>query len=271
VRGLAELGFSDKHLGLVRDILGKPRGIVLVTGPAGAGKATTLYSALAHLAGSEKNILTVEERVEHQIPTVRQTQIRPETGFTFGTAIRSLLRQAPDVIMISEMRDAETAQLALRAAQSGILVLSALPIPDTSAAVPRLIEMGLEPYLLASGLVGVIGQRLMRAMCADCKAPVTYPPDTLAKAGLAADSGIVFYKGQGCDACGGTGYRGHTGAFEVLVVDETINALIRERADSKRIKQAAVSAGMTTLVADAMTKAIFGRTTIEEALRIASE
>ncbi len=147
MRGLTELGFSEKNLRLVRDILSKSRGIVLVTGPAGAGTTTTLYSALAHLGSAEKDILTVEDPIEYQIPTIRHTQIRPEAGFTFGTAIRSLLRQDPDVIMIGEMRDPETAQLALRAAASGILVLSTLDTQDSSDAVPRLMDMGLEPYL----------------------------------------------------------------------------------------------------------------------------
>jgi type IV pilus assembly protein PilB len=271
VRGLTELGFNNKNLTVFRDILSKSRGIVLVTGPTGAGKTTTLYSALAHLGSAEKNILTVEDPVEYQIPTIRQTQVRPKAGFTFSTAIRSLLRQDPDVIMIGEIRDPETAQLALRAALSGILVFSTLHTQDSAGAVPRLMDMGLEPYLLASGMVGVIAQRLMRITCADCKVPVTYPPETLAKVGLGPDPDLVFYRGQGCEKCAGTGYRGRTGAFEILVVDATINALIRERADSRRIKQAAVSAGMHTLLGDALAKAIFGQTTIEEVIRVAYE
>jgi type IV pilus assembly protein PilB len=271
VRGLTELGFSKKNLNVFRDILSKSRGIVLVTGPTGAGKTTTLYSALAHLGSTEKNILTVEDPVEYQIPTIRQTQIRPKAGFTFGTAIRSLLRQDPDVIMIGEIRDPETAQLALRAALSGILVFSTLHTQDSAGAVPRLMDMGLEPYLLASGMVGVIAQRLMRISCADCKVPVSYPPEMLEKVGLTPDPDLVFYKGQGCEMCSGTGYRGRTAAFEILVVDAAINALIRERADSRLIKQAAVNAGMNTLLGDALAKAIFGQTTIEEVIRVAYE
>jgi type II secretory ATPase GspE/PulE/Tfp pilus assembly ATPase PilB-like protein len=271
VRGLTELGFSKKNLTLFRDILSKSRGIVLVTGPTGAGKTTTLYSALAHLGSTEKNILTVEDPVEYQIPTIRQTQVRPKAGFTFATAIRSLLRQDPDVIMIGEIRDPETAQLALRAALSGILVFSTLHTQDSSGAVPRLMDMGLEPYLLASGMVGVIAQRLLRLTCADCKVPTSYPRETLAKVGLTPDPELVFHRGRGCDKCSGTGYRGRTGAFEILVVDAAINALIRQRADSRLIKQAAVSAGMNTLLGDALAKAIFGQTTIEEVIRVAYE
>jgi type II secretory ATPase GspE/PulE/Tfp pilus assembly ATPase PilB-like protein len=271
VRGLTELGFSRKNLDLFRDILSKSRGIVLVTGPTGAGKTTTLYSALAHLGSAERNILTVEDPVEYQIPTIRQTQVRPKAGFTFGTAIRSLLRQDPDVIMIGEIRDPETAQLTLRAALSGILVFSTLHTQDSAGAVPRLMDMGLEPYLLASGMVGVIAQRLLRVICADCTAPASYPDETLAKVGLTPDPGLVFHRGKGCDKCGGTGYRGRTGAFEILVVDTAIHALIRERADSRLIKQAAVASGMKTLMDDALAKAIFGQTTLEEVLRVAYE
>ena len=271
VRGLAELGFSRKNYALFRDILSKSRGIVLVTGPTGAGKTTTLYSALAYLGSTEKNILTVEDPVEYQIPAIRQTQIRPKAGFTFATAIRSLLRQDPDVIMIGEVRDPETAQLALRAALSGILVFSTLHTPDSAGAVPRLMDMGLEPYLLASGIVGVIAQRLMRVICPDCREPVTYPADVLAKVGLTPDPDLVFYRGRGCTRCGDTGYRGRTGAMEILVVNDAIHALIRDRADSRRIKQAAVAAGMMTLMDDALAKALFGHTTVEEVLRVAYE
>jgi type IV pilus assembly protein PilB len=271
VRGLTELGFTRKNYALFRDILSKSRGIVLVTGPTGAGKTTTLYSALAYLSSTERNILTVEDPVEYQIPSIRQTQIRPKAGFTFATAIRSLLRQDPDVIMIGEIRDPETAQLALRAALSGILVFSTLHTQDSAGAVPRLMDMGLEPYLLASGVVGVIAQRLMRVICPNCKEPATYTPEVLAKVSLQPDPGLVLYRGRGCTRCGNTGYRGRTGAFEILVVDPSIHAMIRERADSRLVKQAAVAAGMTTLMEDALAKALFGHTSLEEVLRVAYE
>jgi type IV pilus assembly protein PilB len=271
VRGLSELGFSRKNYEVFRDILSKSRGIVLVTGPTGAGKTTTLYSALAFLGSFERNILTVEDPVEYQIPTIRQTQVRPKAGFTFGTAIRALLRQDPDIIMIGEIRDPETAQLALRAALSGILVFSTLHTQDSAGAVPRLMDMGLEPYLLASGIVGVIAQRLMRVICPDCKEAVTYPAETLAKVGMKPDPDVAFYRGRGCSKCAETGYRGRTGAFEVLVVDPRIHSLIRERGDSRQIKEAAVKSGMKTLMDDALTKALFGHTTIEEVLRVAYE
>lgn len=271
VRGLTELGFSRRNYETFRDILSKSRGIVLVTGPTGAGKTTTLYSALAYLSSTERNILTVEDPVEYQIPTIRQTQVRPKAGFTFATAIRALLRQDPDVIMIGEIRDPETAQLALRAALSGILVFSTLHTQDSAGAVPRLMDMGLEPYLLASGIVGVIAQRLMRVICPDCKETVSYPAEVLAKVGLTPDPGLVFHRGRGCTKCGETGYRGRTGAMEILVIDDAIHALLRARADSRQIKQAAVAAGMKTLMDDALTKALSGHTTLEEVLRVAYE
>src|SRR6185436_1377417 len=271
VRGLSELGFSRRNYETFRDILSKSRGIVLVTGPTGAGKTTTLYSPLAYLSSTKRNILTVEDPVAYQIPTIRQTQIRPKAGFTFATAIRALLRQDPDVIMIGEVRDPETAQLALRAALSGILVFSTLHTQDSAGAVPRLMDMGLEPYLLASGMVGVIAQRLMRITCVECQEPASYTPEMLAKVGLKPDPEMVFYRGRGCEKCAGTGYRGRTGAFEILVVDAAINTLIRERADSRLIKQAATAGGLNTLLGDALSKAIFGQTTIEEVIRVAYE
>ena len=271
VRGLAELGFSVKNYETFRDILSKSRGIVLVTGPTGAGKTTTLYSALAYLSSTERNILTVADPVEYQIPTILQTQIRPKAGFTFATAIRALLRQDPDVIMIGEIRDPETAQLALRAALSGILVFSTLHTQDSAGAVPRLMDMGLEPYLLASGIVGVIAQRLMRVICPDCRERVTYSAEVLAKVGLTPDPGLMLYRGRGCTKCGDTGYRGRTGAMEILVINDAIHAMIRERSDSRQIKQAAVGSGMKTLMEDALTKALFGQTTLEEVLRVAYE
>ena len=271
VRGLEELGFSKKNYGIFKDLLSKSRGIILVTGPTGAGKTTTLYSALAYLATREKNILTVEDPVECQLPSIRQTQIKPKAGFTFASAIRSLLRQDPDVIMIGEIRDPETAQLGLRAALSGVLIFSTLHTQDSAGAIPRLMDMGLEPYLLASGIVGVIAQRLLRVICQDCKEVVTYQPELLAKVGLAPDPGLVLYRGRGCDRCGETGYRGRTAVFEILVVDPSINVLIRERADSRLIKKAATNAGMQTLLDDALSKAVFGETTIEEVLRVGYE
>ena len=269
IRGLGDLGFSRRNLALVRDIVSKPRGVLLVTGPTGAGKTTTLYSALAYLDGGAKNILTVEDPVECEIPGIRQTQVRPRAGFTCATAIQSVLRQDPDVIMIGEIRDLDTAQLAWRATLSGVLVFSTLPTMDSASAVLRLIDLGLEPYVVASGLLAVIVQRLVRVICSKCKAPVTYGADVLAKVGLTPDPGFVLTRGLGCERCGGTGYRGRTGVFEILTVDPGVQALIRQRADLSLLKSTAVKAGVKTLFDDALSKAILGQTTIEEVLRMA--
>jgi len=271
VRGLEDLGLNRRNLGGFQDLLARSRGIVLVTGPTGAGKTTTLYSALNVLGGREKNIMTVEDPVEYEFPTIRQTQVRPRAGLTFASAIRSLLRQDPDVIMIGEIRDPETAQLAVRAALSGVLVFSTLHTQDSPGAMPRLMDMGVEPYLIASAMAGVVNQRLVRLICPACKAPASYPPDVLAKVNLTPADGVTFYKGKGCAACGQTGYRGRTGVYEILMVDSAVHDLIRARADSRQIKEAATRAGFKSLLDDALSKAVIGQTTLDDVLRVSYE
>ena len=271
VRPIEALGFNRRNLLLLKDLLSRSRGIALVTGPTGAGKTTTLYSMLNVLGGREKNIMTVEDPVEYEFPSIRQTQIRPRAGLTFATAIRSLLRQDPDVIMIGEIRDPETAQLAVRAALSGVLVFSTLHTQDSAGAVPRLMDMGIEPYLLASAMAGVVAQRLVRLICPQCKAPASYPADMLAKVHLTPSDGVVFYRGTGCDRCEHSGYRGRTGVSEVLMVDPTIHELIRQRADSRLIKEAAMRAGFKSLLDDALSKAVLGHTTLEDVVRVSYE
>jgi type IV pilus assembly protein PilB len=271
VRGLEQLGLNRRSLALFHDLLGRSRGIVLVTGPTGAGKTTTLYSALNVLGGREKNIMTVEDPVEYEFPAIRQTQVRPRAGLTFAAAIRSLLRQDPDVIMIGEIRDPETAQLAVRAALSGVLVFSTLHTQDAPGAMPRLMDMGVEPYLLASAMAGVVNQRLVRKICPDCKAPVTYPAEVLAKVNLTPADGVSFYRGTGCEHCGQTGYRGRTGVYEILMVDGALHELMRGRPDSRQIKEAAVRAGFKSLLDDALSKAVVGQTTLDDVLRVSYE
>ena len=271
IRALDDLGLSRRNLGLVKDALSRSRGLVLVTGPAGSGKTATLYSMLKYLDGLERNIFTVEDPVECEIPSIHQIQVTQDAGLTCATAIQSLLRQDPDTIMIGAIHDPEAAQMAMRAALAGVLVLSTLDTTDAAGTIPRLMEMGLEPYLLASSLVSVIAQRLVRVICPNCKAPATYPSDTLAKVGLTADPGLVLYRGQGCEHCGGTGYHGRTAAFEILPLDSAIQTLIRERADSRLITAAAVRMGSRTLLEDALSKALFGRTTLEEVLSAVNE
>jgi len=271
IRGIEELGFSRRNLAMFRDVLSKSRGLVLVAGPTGAGKTTTVYSALADLSGRETNIMTVEDPVEHRLPSIRQTPVRPQVGLTFAAAVRSLLQQDPDVIMVSEMGDVETAELALRAALSGVLVFSTAHAADSADAVLHLMDIGLEPCLVASGVAATVAQRLVRVICPQCSAPATYPAETLAKVGLSPDPDLALSRGRGCPRCHGTGYAGRTGVFEILTMDATIRALIRERAGSQRVKTAAVQAGMKTLMEDALAKAIFGRTTVEEVLRVTDE
>jgi type IV pilus assembly protein PilB len=271
VRGLEQLGLNRRNLALFHDLLGRSRGIVLVTGPTGAGKTTTLYSALNVLGGREKNIMTVEDPVEYEFPAIRQTQVRPRAGLTFAAAIRSLLRQDPDVIMIGEIRDPETAQLAVRAALSGVLVFSTLHTQDAPGAMPRLMDMGVEPYLLASAMAGVVNQRLVRMICPDCKAPATYPADVLAKVNFTPADGVSFYRGTGCERCGQTGYRGRTGVYEILMVDGALHELMRGRPDSRQIKEAAVRAGFKSLLDDALSKAVVGQTTVDDVLRVSYE
>ena len=271
VRPLEDLGLSKRNLVVFHDLLSKSRGIILVTGPTGSGKTTTLYSALNYLGGREKNIMTVEDPVEYEFSSIRQTQVRPRAGLTFATAIRSLLRQDPDVIMVGEIRDPETAELAVRAALSGVLVFTTLHTQDSAGAIPRLMDMGIEPYLLASALVGVAAQRLLRLLCPYCREPATYGEDVLAKVNLSVEDPVVFYRGRGCPRCSQTGYRGRTGVFELLAVDPAIHDLIRQRADSRRIKEAAVRGGLKTLLDDALSKAIFGQTSLDEVLRVAYE
>jgi type II secretory ATPase GspE/PulE/Tfp pilus assembly ATPase PilB-like protein len=271
VRGLEDLGLNRRNLALFTDLLNRSRGIVLVTGPTGAGKTTTLYSALNVLGGREKNIMTVEDPVEYEFPTIRQTQVRPRAGLTFASAIRSLLRQDPDIIMIGEIRDPETAQLAVRAALSGVLVFSTLHTQDSPGAMPRLMDMGVEPYLIASAMAGVVNQRLVRLICSECKAPATYPAEVLAKVSLTPSDGVTFYKGTGCDRCGQTGYHGRTGVYEILTVDTAVHDLIRTRADSRQIKEAAQRGGFKSLLDDALSKAVIGQTTLDDVLRVSYE
>jgi type II secretory ATPase GspE/PulE/Tfp pilus assembly ATPase PilB-like protein len=197
--------------------------------------------------------------------------VRPRAGLTFASAIRSLLRQDPDIIMIGEIRDPETAQLAVRAALSGVLVFSTLHTQDSPGAMPRLMDMGVEPYLIASAMAGVVNQRLVRIICRECKEPVTYPPDMLAKVNLKQTDDVTFYKGRGCQHCGQTGYRGRTGVYEILMVDNAIHELIRGRADSRQIKEVAVRSGFKSLLDDALSKAVIGQTTLEDVLRVSYE
>lgn len=270
---LASLGFDDALADRFRKLLHRPHGIALVTGPTGSGKTTTLYAALGELNDRGRKLLTVEDPIEYRLPGVIQTQVNPGIGFTFSGALRSFLRQDPDVMMVGEIRDGETAQIAVQAALTGHMILSTLHTNTAVGAVGRLIDMGVEPFLLGSVLNMVLAQRLVRRICPHCREDSAL--DTEQAASLAAQQGIappaMLYCGRGCDRCGGGGYAGRVALIELLAVNEAVSRLILRRADEREIAAAALDAGMRTLVADGLVKAGQGLTTLAELLRVANE
>jgi len=269
VLGLEQLGFTPDHLTFFRRVLQSPNGIILVTGPTGSGKTTTLYSAMSYLNAEEKNIITIEDPVEYEIQGIRQSQINVKAGLTFANGLRHILRQDPDVIMVGEMRDDETVDVAIRAALTGHLVFSTLHTNDAAGAVPRLTDMGVAPFLLASALLLVVSQRLVRSICVGCKEEAEPDPALLRRLGLHTDGGgqLKFFHGKGCDKCGHTGYRGRIGIFELLRVGPEMTPLILEKADSGSIQRAARAQGMRTMLEDGIRKALRGGTTLEEVAR----
>lgn len=268
--GLNKLGFLPDTQGPFESVVEKPYGMLLVTGPTGSGKSTTLYSCLNKLNSGDKNILTVEDPVEYQLPGVNQVQVNEKAGLTFANALRCFLRQDPDIIMVGEVRDPETARIAIEAALTGHLVLSTLHTNDAAGAMSRLVEMGMEPFLVASSVVGILAQRLARTICPNCKETYTPPPESVRKFGISAytDSEVSLYRGRGCDFCKMTGYKGRTGIFELLPVTDRIRSLTLQRASSAEIRQAAIEEGMKTMQDDGMRKVLEGLSTIEECLRV---
>jgi len=276
--GLDKLGFLPEPLATFNKALQKPYGMILVTGPTGSGKSTTLYSILNKLNVPERSIITVEDPVEYQVEGITQVQINPEIGLTFASGLRSLLRQSPDVIMIGEIRDFETADIAIKASLTGVLVLSTLHTNDAASALTRLVDMGVEPFLIASSLMLVVAQRLCRRVCPHCKEPVNIPESVLKRVGvdlkkLAKEKKRepVFYKGKGCARCDGSGYYGRMGTLETLMIDDKIRDMTLARVSSDEIKDYAVKKGMKTLRDNALEKFISGMTTLEEVLRITSD
>ncbi len=264
--------WSIEKLGLEDDVreqfvqaISSSHGIVLVTGPTGSGKTTTLYSALKILNRGEVKIITVEDPVEYVIPGVIQIQVNPQIGLTFASGLRSIVRQDPDIIMVGEIRDPETADIAIHAALTGHLVLSTLHTNDAASAVTRLIDMGVESFLVASSVIAIMAQRLVRVVCPYCKREVELPEPLKRRFGI---EGPVF-RGSGCEACKNTGFLGRTGIYELLIVDDEIRKLITQSADSETIKKAAMAKGMRTLLEDGILKVKKGITTIEEVLRVA--
>jgi general secretion pathway protein E len=267
---MGTLGFSADTLGAFRPMVSMPYGMVLVTGPTGSGKTTTLYAALQEIKSGERKIITIEDPVEYQIPGVIQIQVKPQIGLTFASGLRSIVRQDPDVILVGEIRDRETAEIAIHSALTGHMVLSTLHTNDAAGAVTRLLEMGVEEYLLPSSLVGVLAQRLVRTICGRCSEPRTVSSalrdEVVREAGSFPEGELRI--GRGCEACGGTGYRGRAGIFELLHISESVKDLILSRADAGAIRTKGIAEGMRMLREDGWEKVRRGVTTIEEVLRV---
>lgn len=270
---LEDIGIGSELLPRIAKMIRKSHGIFLVTGPTGAGKTTTLYSALTEINSQEQNIITVEDPIEYQLPGVGQIQVNPKIDLTFAQGLRSILRQDPDVIMVGEIRDSETAKIAIQAALTGHLVFSTLHTNDSAGALARLVEMGVEPFLAASALVGVLAQRLVRTICPHCR--ISYRPDKKLLGelveGFELPDGATFYHGRGCSHCMKVGYLGRTGLYELLEVNDPIRRLVTENADAATIRQQALNAGMLPLRQAGLAKVLAGLTTVEEVLRVTQE
>ncbi|MBI4654079.1 MAG: type II secretion system ATPase GspE [Nitrospirae bacterium] len=268
---LEMIGLEGSILNKFKDFLSRPTGIILVTGPTGSGKTTTLYASLLRLNTEERNIITAEDPVEYQIKGIGQIQISPKIGLTFASCLRSILRQDPDVMMVGEIRDTETAEIAVHASLTGHLVLSTLHTNDAPGALTRLIDMGIEPFLVASSLIGVLAQRLVRIICPHCKESYTPTAEELIYIENEIsdkNTKILLYRGKGCEKCLGKGYLGRTGIFELLEITPEVRSMIVERKDAQSIKAAAMRNGFKTLKTTGMEKVIKGITTIEEVLRV---
>jgi type II secretory ATPase GspE/PulE/Tfp pilus assembly ATPase PilB-like protein len=267
---LDKLGFAPNDEAMIREIIIKPHGIFLVTGPTGSGKSTSLYAFLSAINSVHKRIITIEEPVEYELKGINQIAVRPEIGLTFAMGLRHILRQDPNVVMVGEIRDMETAEIAIRASLTGHLVFSTLHTNDASSAFTRLIDMGIEPFLVASSVEAVMAQRLVRTICPHCKTEQTVETDFLRKIGFPEDEigTAIFWRGAGCEDCRQFGYQGRKGIYELLIVNESIRPFILNRAPATTIAQKAIEQGMRTLRTDGWTKVKNGETTIEEVLRV---
>jgi len=264
--GLVELGLSKENLKHFDKLIRRPNGIILVSGPTGSGKTTTLYAALSTINSMEKNIITIEDPVEYELPLIRQTQVNPKAGLTFATGLRNILRQDPDVVMVGEIRDKETAEISIQASLTGHLVFSTLHTNDAPSALTRLVDINVEPFLISSSIIGILAQRLVRAICPKCKEKHTPATEVLKDLGLKEK--IEFYRGKGCSKCKETGFAGRIAIFELLVLDEDIKKMVVVKISTDEIRKKAVSKGMRTLFADGISKVKDGTTTIEEVLRV---
>ncbi|MFQ5455899.1 MAG: type II secretion system ATPase GspE [Nitrospirota bacterium] len=287
---LEDIGLSDRQFDTISRLIEMKHGFILVTGPTGSGKTTTLYASLSRINSPDKNIITIEDPIEYQLKGIGQMHVNPKINLTFANGLRSILRQDPDVIMVGEIRDTETAEIAIHASLTGHLVFSTLHTNDSAGAITRLIDMGIEPFLVSSSVIAIIAQRLVRTICDSCKQEYLPQQKEIQKLGLGnlyQESGdrsqesevlkkkgsdnMVFYKGAGCDQCMGTGYKGRHGIYEILLIDDEMRELILARSDSNTIKNKTVENGMTTLRQEGAIKVINGITTTEETLRVTQE
>jgi len=264
---LEQIGLSDEGLSTLSRLIERTHGIFLATGPTGSGKTTTLYAALQKINSPDKNIITIEDPIEYQLKGVGQIQVNPKIDLTFGNGLRSILRQDPDIIMVGEIRDVDTAQIAIHASLTGHLVLSTLHTNDSAGAITRLLDMGVEPFLVSSSVLAVIAQRLVRTICKECKTSYVPSKEELDKLGIKTKV-VSFYRGKGCPACLNTGFYGRVGIYELLLITDEIRSLILGKVDANRIKAKATSTGMLTLREEGIKKIVDGVTTTEEILRV---
>jgi len=269
---LAKLGFAGDNLSRLERLIHQSHGIILVTGPTGSGKTTTLYACLNQINSPEKNIITIEDPIEYQLRGVGQMQVNPKIDLSFASGLRSILRQDPDVIMVGEIRDGETAEIAIQAALTGHLVFSTLHTNDSFGALTRLVDMGIEPFLVSSSIIAVIAQRLVRVVCPACREAHTPPHEELARVGLdRSELAGPIYRAKGCRSCRDTGYRGRIAINELMLVDDDVRALVMKHSDASSIRQLAVSKGMKLLRQNGGERVIQGQTTVEELLRVTQE
>jgi len=273
--GLNELGLWSDDLKKFDTLLNRSHGVIFVTGPTGSGKTTTLYACLNRINSAEKNIITIEDPIEYQLGGISQIQVATKKGMTFATALRHVLRQDPDVIMVGEVRDIETARMAIQSSLTGHLVFSTLHTNDSAGAVSRLLDLGVEPYLASSSLIAIMAQRLVRKVCPDCRQEYKPVPHELRELGLAdveisglTDGSHSFYVGAGCDKCFQTGFHGRTGVYELMLINEHIQDMIYKRQSAGTIKKLALNAGLQTLRMDGARKVLAGITTVSEVLRV---
>jgi len=270
--GLESLGFDPSMLAELEKLIHQPNGMILSTGPTGSGKTTTQYSILNRINSVEINIITIEEPVEYQLDGIAQVDVNRKAGLTFAVALKYFLRQDPDVILVGEIRDLETSEIAIQAALTGHLVLSTLHTNDAPSTITRLVDMGVEPFLISSSVIASMSQRLARKICENCREPYDPPRDMLMGFGFDPDApenrDMVFYHGRGCENCRQTGYRGRIGVYELMTMNQEIAELIVKRASAGQIKEAALAAGMVTLQKDGFRKVLKGVTTVEELTRI---